>query len=604
MTTIDMTERERRRILAVNLAIFAALGLLALVLWHMQLGRGNSYLDSQESQSLRRVRLPAVRGQILDRNGLCLAENRPDYGICIYLEELRRTDKKRRTAQKAWELVQDISLALGIAPQTSQKQINAHLAVRKPLPMPAWRHVDFAVMARFAELGSRFPAADIMLDSRRVYPQGKLAAHIIGYAGESDSAQADEMEYHYYLPDMEGKTGLEKHYNKWLAGNAGGSLVRIDVTGYKHGETGLRESVPGGDLRLGLDARIQRIAEQVIADTCGAAVVVDPDTGDVLAMASSPAFDPNIFCTRLSPADWRALADDWRKPLFNRAITGAYPPGSTFKPIIALAALLQGKAAENTAMVCDGVFELGGQAFSCPGAKGHGEVDIRRALEVSCNVFFFRLGLKCGYDAIYHTALAAGFGEQTGLDIGGESAGFLPSKAWKRQVRGEAWTDGDTCNISVGQGSLAATPLQMAMFAAALANGGKLYRPRLVTGRRPHGQEAFDEIAPRLERDLLWSDPRAAAVREGMRQVVCGGDGTGRLAALPDVAMAGKTGTAEFGRKGSGQQHGWMIVFAPYEKPRYAAAVIVDEAVSGGATVAPRVRRMMAEIFALERQEG
>ncbi|MDO9542302.1 MAG: penicillin-binding protein 2, partial [Kiritimatiellia bacterium] len=588
MTLIQITDREKTRLFILALLMFAGLGLLAFAIWFIQLGQGHLYLVSQDQQSVRRVRLPTVRGKIVDRNGICLADNQPDYGICIYLEELRRSDKKRRIAQKALDLVQQLAPALEIEPQTTLKQINAHLYNRKPLPMPVWRHINHKTMARFAEISMRFPAADVEVYPKRIYPYGASASHLIGYVGTSKAGEDDEPHYHYYLPDMEGKRGLEKVYNKWLAGSAGGRLVRIDVAGFKHDETCIREPVPGSDLRLSIDLRLQRIAEQAIADVCGAVVLIDPNTGDILAMASAPNFNLNLFYPYLSVDSWQALAGDERKPLFNRAVSGSYAPGSTFKPLIAIAALTQGKAAEDTILICDGYFELGGQTFSCHMGKPHGSLDIIKALEVSCNVFFYKLGLQCGYDALYHMAAAAGFGQKTGLDLDGESAGFLPSKTWKRQAKGEIWYDGDTCNISVGQGALLVTPLQMAVFTAAIANGGRLYRPRLVIGQKRHDQNEFEPRPPVLERDLHWSAAHLSAVKEGMRRVICEPDGTGRLACLPQVVMAGKTGTAEFGRKGSGQQHGWMILFAPFNNPRYAVAMIIDEAVgSGGASVGP-----------------
>lgn len=604
MTTIRTTEKEKNRLLILALIIFAGMGLLASAVWFIQLGQGNLYRFSQEQQSARRVRLPAVRGKIVDRNGICLADNQPDYGICVYLEELRRNDRKRQTALKTWELVQQLAQVLEIEPQVTLKQINAHLYNRKPLPMVAWRHIDNKTMARFAEMGMHFPSTDLMFDSKRIYPRGPQAAHVIGYVGLAEANEDDEEQYHYYLPDVEGKTGLEKYYNKWLAGSAGGRLVRIDVSGFKHDETCFREPVPGGDLRLGLDLRLQRIVEQAIADTTGAAVVIDPNSGDILAMASSPGFNLNLFSSGISVSSWQALVQDERKPLFNRAISGLYPPGSTFKPLVAIAALTQGKASGDTTFICNGSFELGGQVFQCHMGEAHGRIDIVKALEVSCNVFFCNLGLQCGYDALYHMGLAAGFGQKTGLDLDEESDGLMPSKAWKRQARAEAWRDGDTCNVSIGQGALLVTPIQMAAFTAAIANGGRLFRPRLVTGRRAHDRKDFEPIPPVLESDLHWSASHLAIVREGMRRVICEPTGTGHLAGLPDVVMAGKTGTAEFGRKGSGQQHGWMILFAPFDNPQYAIAMVVDESISGGATVGPRLRRMMSEIFAVAGAEG
>jgi penicillin-binding protein 2 len=604
MSFIQITDREKARLFVLALIMLAGLSVLAAAIWFIQLGQGDVYLSSQEQQSVRRVRLPAVRGKIFDRHGVCLADNQPDYGICIYLEELRRADRKRPTARKAWDLIQELARVLEIEPQVTLKQINDHLYNRKPLPMTVWKHIDQKNMARFAEKSMHFPAAEIVLDSRRIYPGAAAAAHIVGYVGAGEANEDDEEQYHYYLPDMEGKRGLEKIYNKALAGTAGGRLVRIDVSGFKHDETGIRAPVPGGDLRLSVDLRLQKIAEEAIADTCGAVVVIDPATGDILAMASAPGFNLNVFNLGISVEAWRALADDERKPLFNRAVAGLYAPGSSFKPLVAIAALTQGKGAGDSDIVCEGSYELGGQVMSCYKGEAHGRVDLVKALEVSCNVYFFRLGLQCGYDAIYHMALAAGFGEKTGIDLDNEAAGLLPSKAWKRQAKGETWRDGDTCNISVGQGALLVTPLQMAVFTAAIANGGRLFRPRLVIGQRRHDQNDFEPVPTVIERDLHWAPAALAIVKEGMRRVINEPSGTGHLAALPNVVMAGKTGTAEFGRKGAGRQRGWMIIFAPFDNPKYAVAMVVDEGISGGVSVGPRLKKMMAEIFAVGGAEG
>lgn len=604
MTIIQITDREKKRLFILALIMFSGLGMLMFAMWFIQLGQGHCYRVSQDQQSLRRVRLPAVRGKIFDRRGICLADNEPDYGLCIYMDELRRSDKKRQTAQKAWELIQRLSKALEIEPQVTLKQINAHLSNRKPLPMTVWRHLDPKTMARFAEIGMHFPAADIMLDSKRTYPCGPAAAHLIGYAGAAKTGEADDdQQYHYYLPDLEGKRGIEHSYNRWLAGYAGGLLVRIDVSGFKHDETCQREPVNGGDLRLSVDMRLQRIAEQAIADACGAVVVMDPNNGEILAMASSPGFNLNLFSPGISVSSWQTLANDARKPLFNRAVSGLYPPGSTFKILVAIAALIQGKADENTSFYCNGSYELGGQIFSCHMGNAHGDINLGKALEVSCNVFFYKLGMQCGYDTIYHMAMASGFGAKTGLDLDAEACGFLPSKAWKRQTRGESWRDGDTCNISVGQGALLVTPIQMAVFTSAIANGGRLYRPRLVIGKRRHNQKDFEPVPPVLERELHWPENHLAAVKAGMVRVISEPTGTGYSAFLPGLSMAGKTGTAEFGLKHKGQSHGWMIVFAPVENPAYAVAMVLDEAISGGASIGPRLQRMLSEFIAVNGNE-
>ncbi|MFH1969316.1 MAG: penicillin-binding protein 2 [Verrucomicrobiota bacterium] len=597
--SLHLTTNEYTRLRRLKILILSALGILILALWHIQVGRGEHYANNLEQQSVRRVRIPGVRGKIYDRQGVCLADNAPNYGIALYLEELRPAGKRRNTAMYTWKAIHQIAAIIGYPPQIDQPRIADHLYSRKALPLVAWRRVDEQTMARLAEAGARLPGVDIVVDADRFYPQGPTLTHLLGFVGMAEIQSEEDEWYHYYLPDLTGKTGLEKRFDELLSGRAGGRLVQVDVIGFKHDETALREPVPGGDLKLAIDLRIQRAAEEVMGDTVGAVVVVDPRNGDVLAMVSAPDFDPNLFCPKITQDNWSRLLNDTRKPLFNRALNGLYAPGSIFKPLVALAALEQGVDPDLT-LNCPGYFELGNQRFSCYMGAAHGRVNFRRAIRISCNVFFYQLGLKCRFDGIYYMALAAGIGQQTGISLNGESAGLLPGKAWKRQTFGEAWRDGDTCNIAVGQGALQVTPLQMAVLTATIANGGYLYQPRLVLAKREPNEKEFQDIPPIVVRRVHWSADHLALVKNGMRDVVQDAEGTGRLARLEGVAMAGKTGTAEYGRKGAGQKHGWMILFAPFEHPRYAVAIVMDDAVSGGISVGPRMRQLMREIFAGE----
>ena len=597
--SLHLTTHEYLRLRWLKIVILAALGILVIALWRIQVGHGEHYAENLEQQSVRRVRIPGSRGKIYDRQGACLADNAPNYEIALYLEELQLTGKRRNTATETWKVIQQIAAIIGQPPQIDQRHVADHLYSRKALPLVAWRHVDEQTMARLAEAGARLPGVDIVVDADRVYPQGHTLAHLLGYVGTADIQSEEDELYHYYLPDLAGKTGLEKRFDELLTGRAGGRLVQVDVTGFKHDETTLREPVPGGDLKLTIDLRIQRAAEQVLGDNAGAVVVVDPRNGDVLAMVSAPAFNPNLFCPKITQDNWDSLLNDPRKPLFNRAVNGLYAPGSTFKPVVAFAALAHG-VDPDLPWVCPGYFQLGNQRFACYMGEAHGRVNLRRAIRVSCNVYFYQLGLKCGFDGIYNMARAMGLGQTTGISLDGESAGLLPSKAWKRQTFGEAWRDGDTCNIAVGQGALQATPLQMAMLTATIANDGCLYQPRLVMAEREPNAAEFQEIPPVVVRRMHWAADHLALVKNGMRDVIQDAEGTGRLAQLEGIAMAGKTGTAEYGRKGVGQKHGWMILFAPFDQPRYAVAIVMDDAITGGISVGPRMHQLMREIFARE----
>lgn len=594
MNSMDLSELERWRLRALWLFMLSMLGLLALLLWRLQVRQGERYETSLEQQSIRQVQIPGPRGRIFDRHGICLADNRPSYCVALFLEELRRPGKRRVTVDDAWQFVRRVAEAMGSEPELTRAQVESHLYNRKALPLIAWRQVDERMLARLAESALRLPAVDILVDANRIYSQGGIAAHVLGYIGAAEPKEEDEPSY---WPRRVGRCGIERRYDELLRGEPGGRLVRVDVSGFKHDEIGFRDSVPGGDLVLTVDLAIQRSAEKAIANAVGAVVVMDPRNGEVLAMASSPSFNPNDFVPSISQAAWTRVAQDSRNPLFNRAVNGQYAPGSIFKPLVALAALESGKANSGTRWNCTGDYAIGQQHFSCFNGEAHGWLDIRQALEMSCNVFFYQLGTQCGIDPITRLALAMGFGRKTGIDLDSEADGLLPGKSWKRMTRGESWWPGDTCNLAIGQGALLVTPIQMAVFVAAIANGGSVYQPRMVLSARPRNALEFQESAPVCLREIKWRPGNLALVKAGMRDVIQSPSGTGRLASVPGFVMAGKTGTAEFGRKGAGTCRGWMIVFAPFDEPRYAVAMVLDEALTGGASVGPRIRQLMGEIL-------
>ncbi len=594
---LSLLDREIWRVRFVLIGMLVALGFLGVMLWRIQVAQSYEYEKDQIRQSVRRVRLPGIRGKIYDRNGLVLADNRPGYSVAIYLEEVRKPGPWSRTIDHIEGIIGELAEELQIEPALTRDQIQAHIRRRLPLPLMAWRDVDNATLARWAERASARPGVDVYTEAIRVYPQGAMASHLIGYVGRADFVQDEAEPYHYYIPEMEGRTGLERVLDADLRGDAGGQLVLVDVAGYRYDDLGMREPGIGRDILLTLDARIQRLAEDALDDEPGAVVVIDPNNGDVLALASTPGFDPNEFIPAISTERWNLLRDDTRNPLVNRAIAGAYAPGSIFKPIVAIAALENERATPDTQFDCPGYFELGRTRFHCWSRQGHGRIHMRQSLEQSCNVYYFKLSLQIGYEVMYHMAAALGLGRRTGLELEHETPGVLPNDAWKRRFMNDAWRDGDTVNVSIGQGPITVSPLQMAVVAAAIGNGGYVHTPRVIAGYRDAGAERFEPVAVYPPKNMNWSPQTREVIRGGMRDVVMSPRGTGRLAQVPHLEFAGKTGTAEFGPKEAGKKHAWMIAFAPYDRPQVAVALFVEEGVSGGSTAAPRVKTLMQGIF-------
>jgi penicillin-binding protein 2 len=578
MGSTERTETsDLMRIRLLLLALVLAAGVLLVKLWSVQVVNAPRYVSELDRQSMRRVYLPATRGRISDRKGRLIADNRLSFSVAIYVEELRQSGTWENTIDRVMAVIEETSRVIGLPPEVTRDYVATHVRRRTPLPLIAWRDCSREVVARWAELGAQVGGTDLYVEPVRVYPYGELLTHVLGYVGRRDAPETEER-YHFYLPEMEGRDGIEQTLNERLAGRAGGRLIRVDASGFKHAEQGERASEPGKDVQLTLDVDLQRAAADALRGVVGAVVVLDPRNGNVLALCSSPRYDARVLN---STREWRAVAQDPRSPLINRAVTGRYAPGSTFKPLVALAALKQRAVLPTSVVDCRGSFKLGRRTIRCWNKQGHGEVALRKAIEQSCNPYFCQAGMKLGYRRLHAAAVDAGFGTPLGIELPNEKGGNLPNP-------GKGWHKGDTANISIGQGALLVTPLQMAAHCAALANGGYLYRPRLLASAGSEGE---------LIRRMAWVPKQLELVRSGMLDVVEATTGTGKRARVAGVRSAGKTGTAQFVR---GKKHGWMLFFSPVENPRYAVAMVVENAEGGGKTVAPRIRAMMETIFRMD----
>ena len=570
-------------------AVFFAAGLLRLgvKLKEIQIEDSAGYSYANARQSVRRVQTVGLRGRILDRNGAVLAANRRSVSIvCNPTAFQRRTWEA--TAAEIESAVARVSSVIGRQSPLSPRAVRRHIRQALAMPLFVWRDIGKDELAVFSEHELDFPGFAVAETVEREYPAGKTAAHVVGYVGrDRRDADAGDEKFNFFSPEMRGRAGLEAYYDSFLRGVPGERKLLVDARGFAIRGWTVAEPQKGPDLQLTIDLAVQREVERQLLGEVGACVVVNPSTGDVLALASSPGYDLNDFVPSLSPEVYDRYSNDSRKPLLNRASGGLYAPGSTFKPITALAGLAAGLHAEEE-YDCQGVFALGSLRLRCSSRWGHGALDLRHALMKSCNPYFCNLGMAVGTNGVVGTARALGLGAKTGLDLGVDSAGVVPDGEWKMRTYGERWYPGDLAQMSIGQGMLLATPLQMARATGAIATGF-LVTPHLKLG------------VPPMRSKLPFADGLLAEVREGMRFVVTGDGedrGTGwRGGEGVAVAVSGKTGTAEVGVGERRRKNTWFVAYAPSESPTVAVAMVIENGESGGGTTAPRVCAVLKSIF-------
>jgi penicillin-binding protein 2 len=491
-----------------------------------------------------------------------------------------------------------------VAKDYNSKSLQIHYRTNREVPYNYRQDLSFEEMALFSEKNLGLAGVNVGVKPVRWYVYGAMAPHLLGYVGPPKELDKlpDLREFSFYEPDVEGKAQLELYLDRYLRGKPGARILRRNAKGVIEGETGRREPVQGNNVYLTLDAKIQYIAERALrAVGRGAAVVVDPRNGDVLAMASVPSYDPNIFIPSITASKWAEINRDATNPLVNRAIS-AYAPGSTYKIPIALAGMRAGIGEKSFG--CAGGVQYGDKYMRCWIAeknRTHGSLSIEDAIKVSCNAYFYQFGNAAGIEQIVAMGNLLGLGQKSGLPLSGESPGVLPGPEWLSAVNPRArWTNGLTANTAIGQGDVLASPLQMAMVTAAVANGGTVYYPRLIDRVVDQEGRTIEQEPPRV-RSTLAADGGLTAeqierVRKGMWEVVNEGGGTAGRARNDKMPTAGKTGTAQFWRSGVKDNHTWFIAFAPYENPEYAVVVFVQGAKSGGGVSAPIAAKILREI--------
>ena len=575
----------RRALLLLRLTIFA-IAVLTARLWYLQILRGEELRQRSETNRTRLIRIPGPRGRILDAHGRVLADNRPSISLAVMPDY----------AEDNPDLLARLAPIVGMSVQELEQMVNRGRANSYD-PVCIAADVDLDTLSRVEEQRVYLAGLVVQQASIRHYPDGRLAAHVLGPLGEASDVELKKLSrYGYRLGDYVGKSGAEAVYNALLGGAAGGDLVEVDARGRITRTLRHYPPRPGATLHLSIDARVQRAAAEALAGRPGAAVAIDPRDGSVIALVSSPSYDLSPFAKRIKPQAWRALTTDPRRPLLNRAVASAHPPGSTFKVITAAAGLQAGRITKNSRAYCAGGLPLGRRFKRC--WSRHGNIEFIGAIAHSCDTFFYRYSLIMGIQPICRMARAFGLGAKTGIDLTSEAKGYIPHPR-ERSTPGHPrnWWPGDTANAAIGQGYILATPLQMAVAAAALGNGGIVYRPHILRKAVSLDGRLLASPSKQIISRIPLRPADLELVRLGMRAAV--ERGTCRGAALPGIAVAGKTGSAEVA--GSRKTHGWFICFAPYQNPTIAVAVVVERAGHGGTVAVPVARRMLEAYFGLRR---
>src|SRR2546428_1800438 len=627
----------RLRIQFVGLLMILGMAALGSRLWWIQGAHGAEWTAQIRGSSQATVRIPSVRGEIKDHNGLTLVQNRASYEVDFYLPEMVKGYRERFGPPPLAEhraiisgMPKDVKepdiiriVNDGIAPRLNDLdlardynagQLQRHYRNDTEVPYSYIKDIDFPTMAKFSEHDVGLPGVDIAIKPVRSYVYGALASHLLGYVGAPDDVNKEEArKLTFYQGDVDGKSNVEKSMDEYLRGNPGVRYLRKNAKGIIEGV--LHEDPPkqGANVFLTLDSRIQAIAEEALrAVSRAGAVVVDPNNGNILAMASVPSFDPNTFIPSINAKNWKALQKDEGDPLVNRAIS-CLPPGSTFKLITALGGLRGTKNLAGAKFSCGGGVSYGDHFFSCWVAKKHythGTIGLADAIKVSCDSFFYQYGNAAGIQSLDAVGKMLGIGEESGLQLSGEQTGNMPGPEWMQiHHPQERWSQAQTANVSIGQGYTLVSPLQLAMAYATIANGGVGYYPRLVDrALNQDGSPVLDEHGnvavpqtPQVRSDLRkeLSPDKIDLVRKGLWKVVNEDGGTGGRARLENVPVAGKTGTAQATDRGHEENVAWFACFAPFDHPKYVVAVMVQGASGHGGEVAgPIATRVLERVLA------
>ncbi len=577
----------KRRITLLVFGVLIVFALLVVRLWYLQILYVDKYRALSENNRLRFLPVAAARGALMDRNGTVLVGNQPSFSLTLIPQEIQDVEAT----------LDRLAKLLGLDRTEMEDRWQKGKGRARYYPVVVATNLSRDQVEKVEENRLRLPGVEIAMKPVREYAFKQSAAHLLGYIGEVSEKELDSAPYNEYNPgDYVGKNGIEKAWEQELHGEDGGRQLEVDSRGrVLRVLNEVRPSV-GNSLVLTIDERLQQAAERAFGDKAGAAVVMDVHTGEVLAFVSSPTFDPALFAGKIPTDIWEKYLKDPRHPLEDKALSGLYPPGSTFKMITALAGLEDGVIDDATTVTCTGSYTLGKATYHCWKRGGHGIVNLRSALKESCDVYFYQLGVRLGIDRLAAMCRQFGLGQALGIGLPGEKKGLIPDTAWKLKRFGKRWLPGDTPPAAIGQGYVLVTPIQLASMVSTIANEGTVLRPRLVREVVDADGKVLKTFAPVVLERVAASPADFRLVKQGLYAVVNDPGGTGAAARLGDLKVAGKTGTSQVVKLGEDrkrhlayqyQDHALFAGFAPYDNPEVAVAVVVEHGGSGGHAAAP-----------------
>ncbi|MFH0814008.1 MAG: penicillin-binding protein 2 [Pseudomonadota bacterium] len=589
----EITQTLSQRLAIVYYFIFIGFLIIFFRIWDLQILKGDYYYDLSENNRIKIQEIIAPRGIVYDRNGTMLANNTPSFDISLLHQGIG-------CSQKILPLLSQI---LQIGPEEINRKMNESKQLPRFRPIKIKMDVSRRELSLVEFFKLDLPNVVIEVFPKRTYPLGKGLAHVIGYLGKVNEFELRLPEYAGYNPgDIIGKSGIEKAFGGELKGRSGWLQFEVDAVGRKKKVLSSVNPLPGKNLYLTIDSKLQDFTDTVLGENVGTAIAMDPNSGEILAFVSHPSFDPNLFSRGISLKNWCALRNDPFHPLINRGVQGLYPPGSIFKIVTAIAGLEEGKITPETTIFCNGSYWFGNRAYRCWKEGGHGGVNLYQAIEQSCDTYFYRVGQLVGIDSLAYYAKLFGLGSVTGLVLKDEKSGLVPTRGWKLKRFKVPWQEGETLSAAIGQSFVSATPLQILRLVSSIATKGKVVIPRLVKKIENSNGVVLKKFHPEYVSRVPVSSRSVGVVAESLRRVIQSPCGTGKIARIGGVELAGKTGTAQvvslpFCKKTGApfhlRDHAWFVAYAPFESPRISVVVLVEHGGGGSATAGPIAREII-----------